>query len=66
MRAVLSDPATGTPQVLQAGDPIGAMPDLDSIISSGLPLIASQRHRLSAIGLAPRKAGDPFAAYRRV
>ncbi|MBK8128040.1 MAG: S8 family serine peptidase [Chloroflexi bacterium] len=37
MRAWLSDPATGTPQLPNAAEPIGVMPDLEVIITSRLP-----------------------------
>jgi serine protease len=64
MREVLSNASTSTPQALLKKDPIGVMPDLERIVSGGLPLISRIRGLLRGLGLIPRKPRDAFERFR--
>lgn len=64
MRKTLSAPSTSTPQVLQAGKPIGVMPDLKAIVAAGLPFRCRLKCLLRRLALMPAEVPDAFKAFR--
>ena len=64
LRSILSNPVTGTPQVNAQGDPIGVMPDLESIMANGIEFRRKVRNVLKRVRLASGATRDPFEKFK--